>query len=271
MQHKMKKAVTKYYTRVFFGTLILVFFAGCEKEIDLKLDNAAPVVVIDGGVSDLNEVQKVFISKTYNFTEPNKFNGASGAKVVLTGTGITPVNYTELSPGVYQSPKFKGKPGVKYELTVTLEGKTYTASSVMPERVILDSLTFKTFNLFGKEKTYVAANYKDPAGIQNQYRYILTVKGVVEEDVVSEDRFNDGNAVANVIFYELDDLVKGDSLRVEFQCIDRNVYRYFFSLGQNSGGGGPPVSPANPPSNFSNGALGVFNAHTSSTRTAVLK
>lgn len=253
------------------AVVILSILSGCEKVIDLKLDNASPVVVIDGGVSDQNENQKILISKTYNFTEPNKFNGVSGAQVVLSAAGEKPVNYLEISPGVYQSPKFKGKSGVKYDLSVTLEGKTYAASSTMPARVVLDSLTFKTFSFFTENKTYIAVNFKDPAGIANQYRYILKVKGVVEHDSVSEDRFNDGNEVANVLFYELKDLVRGDSVRVEFQCIDRNVYRYFYSLSQNLGKGGPPVSPANPPSNFNNGALGVFNAYTSSSRTAVLK
>lgn len=268
----MKRMNLKKYTRSVFAVLVLGAFSACEKVIDLKLDEAVPVIVIDGGVSDLNENQMIKISKTYSFTEPNKFNGVSKATVVLKVDGQVVAVFVETIPGIYQtSNKFKGKPGLRYDLSVTSEGKTYEASSVMPERVILDALTFKTFNFFGGNNSYIVANFSDPAGIANQYRYILKTKGVVEEDAVSEDRFNDGNKVENVIFYELDDLVKGDSVHVEFQCIDRNVYRYFYSLGQNSGQGGPPVSPANPPSNFSNGALGVFSAHTSSSRTAVIK
>lgn len=267
----MKSMNIKKYTRSIFAVLTLCVFSACEKVIDLKLDDAAPVIVIDGGISDLNDNHTIKISKTYSFTEPNKFNGVSNANIELKAEGKVVAAFAETSPGVYQSStKFKGKPGVRYDLKVTCEGKTYEASSVMPARVILDALTFKTFNIFGESNTYIVANFSDPAGIANQYRYILKTKGVVEEDAVSEDRFNDGNKVENVIFYELEDLVKGDSVHVEFQCIDRNVYRYFYSLGQNSGQGGPPVSPANPPSNFSNGALGVFNAHTSSFRTAVI-
>ncbi|RQO75755.1 DUF4249 domain-containing protein [Pedobacter sp. KBW06] len=262
----------KKYTRCVFAIIAVSAFSACEKVIDLKLDEAVPVIVIDGGISDLNENHIIKISKTYNFTEPNKFNGVSKASIVLKADGKVQAAFVETLPGVYQTTtKFKGKSGVRYDLAVTFEGKTYEASSVMPARVILDALTFKTFNFFGGNKSYIVANFSDPAGVANQYRYILRTKGVVEEDAVSEDRFNDGNKVENVIFYELDDLLKGDSVHVEFQCIDRNVYRYFYSLGQNSGQGGPPVSPANPPSNFSNGALGVFNAHTSSSRTAVIK
>jgi hypothetical protein len=251
-----------------FTTTIMV---GCEKIVDLKLDNATPIVVIDASINDLNENQIVKISKTYNFTEPNRFNGVGGAVVVLTTPEGNSINYTETSPGIYQTIKMKGIPGKRYRLDVSLEGETYTAYSTMPSKVTLDSLTFKKFNFFGKENDYLAVNYNDPAGINNQYRYILKVKGVIEEDKVNEDRFNDGNKVSDVIFYDVNDLVAGDKLDVEFQCIDRNVYRYFYSLGQNNGSGGPPVSPSNPVSNFSNNALGIFNAHTSSKLSVVIK
>nr|WP_068890483.1 DUF4249 domain-containing protein [Pedobacter panaciterrae] len=254
-----------------FVFAILVGLTGCEKVIDLKLDNAAPQLVIYGGLSDKVDNHLVMISKTYDFTDPNRFNAVSGAKVIVRNEEGNTIEYVEVSGGVYQSPKFRGQSGKKYTLDVTFEGKIYTASSTMPDKVPLDSLTFKDFSFFGKTSTYVAANYNDPKGVQNQYRYILTVKGKVEADAVSEDRFDDGNTIANVIFYKLDDLVSGDTIDVEFQSIDRNVYRYFYSLGQNSGGGGPPVAPANPPSNFNNKALGIFNACSTSKKTVVIK
>ena len=255
-----------------FSSLVSVFlFTGCEKIITLDLEDAGPVVVIDAGLSDQGEVQIVKVSKTYSFSEPNRFNGAVGAKVVLTSNVGNEVNYTEVAPGIYHSPRIRGRSTVTYTLSVTLEGKTYTASSRMPDKVHLDSLTFRDYTFFGETSRFVAANYLDPKGVQNQYRYILKAKGKLEEDVVSEDRFDDGNEVANTIFYELDDLVPGDQIEVEFQCIDRNVYRYFYSLSQNLGGGGPPIAPANPPSNFDNGALGVFSAYTSSRKSAVIQ
>jgi len=250
---------------------LLMLFSGCEKVIDLELKDADAAIVIDAGISDLSENQVVKISKTYSFTEANRFNGLAGAKVVLKSSNGNTYNYTEVSPGIYQTIKFRGRPDITYTLDVTVEGKTYSAISTMPQKVTLDSLTFKEFTFFGTTNTYVAANFNDPAGIQNQYRYILKVKGKIEEDVVSEDRFDDGNKVSNVIFYEVDDLISGDAVELELQCIDRNVYKYFFSLSQSAGGGGPPVAPANPPSNFSNGALGVFNAYTTSKKMVVLQ
>lgn len=249
--------------------LLMVMFSSCEKVIDLDLNKAEPKIVIYSDLTDQPEGQVVRISKTYDFSEPNRFNAVSGAVVTVTTPSGIKIPFPEsTTPGVYQSGRFRGRVGSTYTLTVDVEGKQYTASSTMQPKVLLDSLTFRELSFFGKTSSHVVANFQDPAGVRNYYRYILKVKSKIVEDVVSEDRFNDGNRVANTIFHELDDLDTGDPLELELQCIDPNVYRYYFSLKQNVGGGGPPVAPENPPSNISNGALGVFSAHTSSKRAA---
>jgi hypothetical protein len=258
-------------TIICISTLIITFLSGCEKVIDLELKDAEPVVVIYGDINDQTDNQYVRISRTYSFTEPNKFNAVTGARVIVTTQAGSVINYSEITPGVYQSPKFRGRTGVSYTLDVTVDGKKFTAISTMPQKVILDSLNFREVSFFGKNSLHLVANFLDPKDIQNQYRYVLSVKSKVVEDVVSEDRFNDGNTVANTIYHELNDLEPGDDIELDLQCIDRNVYRYYYAFGQNLGEGGPPVAPANPPSNISNGALGIFSVHTSSKRIAKVK
>ena len=65
----------------------------------------------------------------------------------------------------------------------------------------------------------------------------------------------------------------GDTITVEMNCIDDKIYTYFSALLQLSGGGGPGggITPTNPPSNISNGALGYFSAHTVRVKTAVIE
>lgn len=264
----MDKKLQGFFLLAVMGLLLL---SGCEKAIDLKIDNAAPVIVIEGGLSDQNEPQTVRISKTTAFTEPGVFNPLSGALVELVIPGGQEVVFSEVQPGVYRSQNFRGIPGSSYTLDVTAEEKTFSATSVMPQRVRLDSLTFRRLTFFGSTSTYAIANYTDPASVQNQYRYILKVNGVVEEDIVTEDRFNNGNVIADVIFHELEDIQTNDRIELELQCIDRNVFKYYFALEQNSGESGPPVAPANPVSNFNNGALGVFNAYATSKFAVIVK
>ena len=65
----------------------------------------------------------------------------------------------------------------------------------------------------------------------------------------------------------------GDTIHVEMQCIDQNIYTYYIAVIQISGddGSGAGITPANPPSNISNGALGYFSAHTSAVSSIVIK
>jgi hypothetical protein len=249
-----------------------ILLLSCEKVIDLKLDNEKPIIVIEATVSNINENHLVRISKTIPFEQKTSFNGVKGAQVTLKSSAGTSVSFTEISDGVYRSPQLRGTPGLTYTLDVLSEGKIYSAKSTMPNPVNLDSVGFKTISFFGNSNIYPMVYYTDPPKVQNQYRNILKINGKLQGDIVFEDRFNDGNAVSDVIIYDGDDDLKpGDIVEVEMQSIDRNVFKYFFALSQIGGNGGPPVAPSNPETNFNNGALGIFNACAKSTKSVVLK
>lgn len=251
--------------------IAVLLFAGCEKVIDAKLQIADPKIVIEGMLSDQIENQTVRVSKSVPFNESGKFNGVSGAVVRLILQSGQSISYSEISPGVYQSSRIRGVPQRTYSLQVTIEGKTYTAFSTMPSAVKADSISFRRLSFPGSSSVYPSINYRDPGQVQNQYRYLLKINSKSVADIVSEDRFNDGNNVSELIFYEGDDLKSGDKLEVELQSIDRNVFKYFFAIAQINGSSGPPVAPDNPVSNFDNGALGIFSAHTKSVLSAMLK
>jgi hypothetical protein len=249
----------------------LFIFSSCKEVIDLKLENADPKIVIEGNVNDQLENQYVKISKSIPFDKTNTFNGFKGAKVTLSTTGASPITFVEVSDGLYKSAAFKGIPGKTYKLEVLAEGKVYTAESTMPMPVVPDSVSFKKISFFGTTSIFPTVFYKDPAGIQNQYRYILKINNKYISDIVSEDRFNDGNEISDIIGFDDDEIKVGDTIDIEMQSIDRKVFKYYFAISQISGNGGPPVAPTNPDSNFNNGALGIFSAHTKSMLNAVVK
>lgn len=256
------------------GLLIFIslfIFSSCEEVIDLNLENADPKIVIEGNVNDQLENQYVKISKTIPFSTTNTFNGFKGAKVTLSTAGSSPISFVEVSDGLYKSAPFKGVPGKTYKLEVLADGKVYSAESTMPMPVIPDSVGFKKLSFFGNTNIYPTVFYKDPANIQNQYRYILKINNKFQSDIVFEDRFNDGSKVSDIIIYDGDDIKSGDTVDIEMQSIDRKVFKYYFAISQIDGNGGPPVAPANPDSNFNNGALGIFSAYTKSNISIVLK
>jgi len=243
----------------------------CEKVIDADLSRADAVIVIEGSISDQSEVQTIKVSKTIAFDQSNKFNGVKDAKVTIYSSNNQTFVFTASSDGIYQSQRFRGLVGVNYILEVVIEGKTYKANSIMPAAVKPDSITFKKLSFFGNSKIYPAIHYKDPAGIQNQYRYILKINGKLTAEQVSEDRFSDGNATSDLLTFDGDGVESGDKVDIEIQCIDRNVFKYYFAISQIDGNGGPPVAPSNPDNNLNNGALGIFSANTRATYTITKK
>lgn len=255
---------------IIFGFAIML--SSCEKVIDLNLDKTSPKIVIESFLTDLSSRHTVSVSTTSDFTASNAKIPVSNATVVLTtGSGLV-INFTEQSPGNYISPRYRGVPGEKYTLTVTSDGKSYSATSVMPLPVPIQSLEQIEVSFFGETRKVVQVIYKDPKGFVNFYNNRVFVNNIKRGDYYLEsDRFNNGNEVKNTIYLDEPDLVPGDLVRVQMLTIDENVYKFLFSITQISGNGGPPTTPANPNSNFNNGALGFFSASTSSEATVTIK
>lgn len=252
--------------------LIVLLFSSCEKVIDLKLKETAPKIVIESILTDLNTRHTVSISYTTNFDDPNTKIPVSGASVVIKDENGTSVGFTEQTPGNYLSTRFKGISGNKYTITVTLNGKSYSASSIMPFPVPIKSLEQIELTFFGETRKIVQLNYKDPSGIANFYYNRVFINNVKQSTFyVDSDRFNDGRDVKNTIFIDEPDLVTGDVVNVQLLTIDENIYKYLFSITQITGNGGPPTTPANPNSNFNNGALGFFSASTITNSSITIK
>lgn len=251
--------------------LILLFLSSCEKVLDLNLDKTQPKIVIESIFTDQNLRHIVSISYTANFDADNARIPVTGAIVTLVEENGPTLTFTEPNPGNYSSSRYKGKPGKKYTLNVTVKGTTYSATSTMPMPVEIKSLNQAELNFFNERRKIIQVNYKDPAGIPNFYFNRVFVNGKRRDNFSLEsDRFNDGKEVNNNIYIDEPDLVVGDEVRIQMLTIDENVYRYLFSITQITGNGGPPTAPANPNSNFNNGALGYFSASTSTEQTRII-
>lgn len=172
---------------------------------------------------------------------------------------------------MYYTTKIQGQPLSTYTLKVIVDNKTYISQSTIPKPVILDSLTTEISASFGGKKNSTAvANYQDPADVANFYRFVKTTNNDQQSSSYSlqNDTYNNGQNVHKTL---RGNLKKGDILKVEMSCIDKNVYQYFYTLNQSSGGLGGTNTPSNPESNISGGCLGYFNAQSISTQTIIGK
>ncbi|MFH0866395.1 MAG: DUF4249 domain-containing protein [Bacteroidota bacterium] len=248
--------------------LAALSISSCTKVVDINLNEAASKIIIEGSIADLTSSCFVKLSKTVNFDEPNTFPAVSGAIIIITDDLGNTATLTETTDGIYTAPAFQGVVGRTYTISVTAEGKTYTANSTMPEPVAIDTITQEIFYMggFGGGDTniFVSIKYHDPAGINNYYRFVEIINGIPSNAIhVDDDRLRDGNTITREIFERDSDLQTGDSVIVFLQTIDESVFDYFKMLDQLGGGGngGQTATPANPTSNFDNGALGFFSAN----------
>lgn len=261
-------------TLKYTATLLLLtsVLYSCEKVIDVELNPADKRYVIEGQITNQEKGALVVISQTTDFENTGTYPGISGAIVTISDAEGNVFPLTETQSGFYQDTLLLGKPGMTYHLHVKLDGNEYTASSIMPDRVKMDSLFVEKdgSNISNRERYLAHVSYTDPGSEINFYRFVQFKNGVKEKTIfIRNDERTNGNQVSAPLRYPADDdndILTGDKIRVEMQCIDRAAYQYWYSLDRGALGDGSAASPANPVSNMSGGALGYFSAHTSETR-----
>jgi hypothetical protein len=247
----------------------------CQKVINVKIKSAVQQYVIEGEITDGPGPYMVKISRTRDFTENNNFDQVSGARVTVrdieAGTTDT---LRETTSGTYHTSKVKGIPGHNYVLGVLVNGQAFTASSVMPVQAIAIDTLYAGRSTFGGEDVFMTAVFTDPPGKGNYYRIRQWVRGLqVNGSRVRSDEATDGFTYRSQLFYDTEDdagnplIHSKDSISAELQCLNRQVYDYYRTLQDATGDNS--ATPANPLSNITGGALGVFNTCTSRKKTAV--
>jgi hypothetical protein len=227
----------------------------CQKVIDLKLNTSPSQIVIQGNVYDQPGPDTVRISKSVNFDSTNVFPAVSEATVIINDNTGNSEALTEIYPGTYITSSLQRVPGRTYTLSVKTGGQTYTANSTMPPAVAIDSVYLGN-SWFTNQQVNI--EFEDPANIANYYRLIEFVNNAqVENFFVTSDKLNDGKMINYLIWNDVNRLKPEKVVTIWLECIDKGVYDYFRTAGLNDT---QTVSPANPSSNISNGALGYFNA-----------
>jgi hypothetical protein len=265
-------------------TAIYLFFllalASCTKVVDLKLGNNTGKLVIEGNITNTTGPQLIKLSTNVPFSNTNTYPPVTGATVSVSDQAGNTYPFTEGPSGTYSNTQLTGIPGNTYTMTVTTGGKNYTATSTMPAVVNLDSLTSKDEVIQTSDhKKVVTVYYQDPAGMANQYRFVLYVNNVQANDIYAfNDQFNDGRPVSidlreNTASSSVDKgIFSGKTVTVEMQCIDQPTYTYWYSLMQEQGNGpGGGVTPSDPPTNITPVTLGYFSAHTTQSKTIIVK
>ena len=252
--------------------LLVLFAAGatvaaCKKVINVDLNNAAPQIVIEGQVTNLRGPFPVRISRSVSFSADNIYPPVTNADVYITDTTNGIVDHLIQSPtdsGLYLARGTVGVPGHTFVLSVAIDGKQYRAVSTMPRPVFLDSVTFAmNYDFNNKQQINAVVNFQDPPGLGNYYQFTEQVSGRnIPNIFVFEDRLSDGRYIEQPLFNDSAYLQRNDTLVLTMNCVDKNIYNYFFTLANVTGNNFQTATPANPNTNITGGALGYFSAHT---------
>ena len=255
---------------------VLFAFSSCEKVIEIDLANSKAAIVIEAIINNNELPITVRVSKTTPYYGTNKNNPVSGAKVSARSQTGKAKYLVETSPGVYELEKTIALTGFWYFIEVEYDGIIYSARSFLNETVHIEEVGLSYFNGYG----VFASGYKintfitDPPNVDNYYRLKYSVNGKPNNDLgeitLYSDHLFNGKSIGlgqrSVVFKET------DTVTIELQSIDKAAYDYFLTLENITGYGlQQSASPANPISNFNNGALGYFSAYSFDRKTVIIK
>ena len=257
--------------------LIIFVFSGCQKVINVDLNEAAPRIVIEGVINDRRGPYTVMISKSGSYFNQPVLPPVSGAVAIITdNSGITDT-LKEVNSGIYISSKIRGIPGKTYSLKVMSENQEYTGSSTMFSHVNIDSLTLvksdpQRFNFGGNNQKEIPLEihcfFRDPDE-KNFYR----IKVFKNDSINTQNYrlFDDQYTNGQVTELRVAHATAGDKYRIELYSLDSKTYGYYRTLEDllftNPFFGS---TPANPDNNLSNGALGYFGAYAVSSKTITI-
>ncbi len=253
---------------------IALLFTSCEKTVDLNYKDNRSNIVIEGNIT--NEAGPYFVKlmKSINLSATENYPTIDNAAVTINDDAGNSETLIPQGNGVYRTTTLNGVEGRTYTLTVKTENQTYIAQSTMPQQVPFDSIKVEELVIFGDTEYNLIPIYGDPISKGNNYRFVLSVNNkLVNQHFIQNDDIKNG--VVNTLRLEINDedlkLKTGDSVNIEMQCIDNKVASYYTTLAliADSGPGGG-TTPNNPPGNISNGALGIFSAHTVETKSITI-
>jgi hypothetical protein len=235
----------------------------------LDLEQTASRYVIDALLTNQHDRHTVKITRTLGFYSQKEAPVVSGASVQVSDNTGRIIRYIETAPGVYQSETaFAGEIGKTYTLNVKAGGQEFTASEPLLPLTPIEKLEWRINEREQRNPSKEGRFYDilffatEPQDRVDFYYFKFFRNGLPENGDGSFFAIGDDTFIAEKIdglpfgvYY-----AEGDTARVEMYSISRRMYVYFSDMNNvlsNDGGMFSPI-PANPRTNISNGALGLF-------------
>jgi hypothetical protein len=262
---------------IIISLLPLLVNYGCQKVINVDLNNAEPRIVIEGLINDRRGPYSVSITKSGSYFNQPVLPAVSDAEVTITDNTGASDSLREIAPGIYLTSRTRGIPGRTYTLKVLSENIEYMGTSSMLNHVDIDSLTLvksdiQRIDFDGNNQNEINYEihcfFKDP-GEKNFYRIKVFKNDSINTQSyrLYDDQYTNGEETE----LRVSGAEAGSTYRIELQSIDQSTYGYYRTLADLIYSN--PIfgsTPANPNTNLSNGALGYFGVAAVSSKTIVI-
>lgn len=259
---------------LYIALFLLLLFSGCEKVIDVDLNEADPKVVIEANLSNTPNLAEVKVTQTSSYFDNSAQKNITGATVSVENEAGKKFMFTESAPGIYKSSQTFLRFDQSYKLSVIVDNVDYSSRSKINFPVKIDSLTYSYDEGFAfiDEGYYVTMYFLDPPGKRNYYRVKIfkngNYKNETESLILFDDKFFDGKYIRFLLRQRV--YKPGQEAKVELISLEREAYEYLISFRDLTNVNPGSAAPSNPPSFFTNGALGYFSAWSSDTKKVVI-
>lgn len=254
--------------------LYFIFSLGliaCEEGITIDVEQAEERVIFEGLITNQPGKQFIKITKTVGFYDEGISPAVSSADVMVSDSNGNTHPFYESSeiPGLYLPvTPFTGQVGLWYTMEADVNGTKYTATEELLPVTNIDSLTYSVDNERRDEngpngRIYDVFLYtKEPQDEENFYLFKFYRNGEWlnenGEDITVTDDVAVGEAIEGLELPEHHAM--GDSVSMEMYSLTKKEFIYWSDVANlifSDGGVFSPL-PANPRSNISGGALGIF-------------
>lgn len=242
----------------------------CTKVVQIDLNKSNPQYVIEGNVTNAENLQTVHITRSVNFSDLNAYPAVTNAVVVISDDSGSLDTLLQDEPGYYQTTNIQGVPGRTYKLEIFVDDRKFSASSKMPQPVYIDTVRMVDQSSFGKQFKAPVVTFHEPSDNGNYY-YFMVYRNHhrIRSLYIDNDLANNGGIINRSLPDPDSSYVAGDKVCIDLQSISKDDYDYYFSLQQTIGQSS--ATPANPVTNIKGGnVLGYFSAHTADRRKLIV-
>jgi len=250
-------------------TTLILFLSACTDKIDLKIQNSEPVLIVEAKIKSIEKELRVELSKSTEFDDtPNSPLWIANANVFVTINGEAEVEVPYTENGKYIIENILVDAGTKYNLRIVWGEKEYKSSSSMREIIpILDIKFAAAFRPGNNDEDGIPHEIQmfvnPPLDSTDYYFTRISILDTFTNNWINESYLQWNDEIYSkgpALFPYRETFAIGDSLKVEFSHISKEVFEFYETLDDVKRQNPSSLAPMNPTSNISNDAIGYFGA-----------